>query len=111
MNTSVETVTISDSYACGPTLGWQVISQDLQSVGMKNKKHWNSFTTAYFRDALAVKRQLQEAGHAGADERAASEMLKMDLRCHRCGHCLSNFPALKVHLGVCAHPHPIDSST
>ena len=28
-----------------------VISQDFDSASLKTKKHWNSFTTAYFVDA------------------------------------------------------------
>ena len=87
--------------------GWaQVISQDLQGSGMKNKKHWNSFATVYFRDASNVMKQLRELGHACVDEDTAAHLLKCPLECHRCHERLANFPALKAHFGSCRGPYP-----
>lgn len=39
-----------------------VISQDFQSDHLKVKKHWNSFTTEFFRDFDEVRRLLAETG-------------------------------------------------
>ena len=39
-----------------------VISQDLRGGGMKNRKHWNSFATDFFRDAFDVLRELRALG-------------------------------------------------
>jgi hypothetical protein len=43
-----------------PQLHLHVISQDFDSPSLKNKKHWNSFTTAYFIDMDDVLQQVGE---------------------------------------------------
>ncbi|CAI5483730.1 unnamed protein product [Closterium sp. Yama58-4] len=39
------------------------ISQDLDSPHLKHKKHWNSFASPFFRDALQVISQIEQHGH------------------------------------------------
>ena len=39
-----------------------VISQDFISPSLKNKKHWNSFTTEFFIDVDEIERILEEQG-------------------------------------------------
>uniref|UniRef100_A0A8C6T551 Aprataxin n=1 Tax=Neogobius melanostomus TaxID=47308 RepID=A0A8C6T551_9GOBI len=74
-----------------------VISQDFDSPCLKNKKHWNSFTTDYFIDSKDVLRMLDTNGRVSVKE-GTSELLKLPLRCHMCHKELSTVPALKEHL-------------
>lgn len=74
-----------------------VISQDFDSPCMKNKKHWNSFTTDYFIDSEEVLVMLETSGMVKVKD-GASELLKLPLRCHMCSKELSTIPALKLHL-------------
>ena len=39
-----------------------VISQDFISSSLKNKKHWNSFTTEFFKDVEEILKILEEQG-------------------------------------------------
>lgn len=39
-----------------------VISQDFISPSLKNKKHWNSFTTEFFIDVEEIERILEKQG-------------------------------------------------
>uniref|UniRef100_H3BWU4 Aprataxin n=1 Tax=Tetraodon nigroviridis TaxID=99883 RepID=H3BWU4_TETNG len=74
-----------------------VISQDFDSPCLKNKKHWNSFTTDYFIESQAVIQMLETDGKISIRE-GTSELLKLPLRCHVCRKELSTMPALKEHL-------------
>ncbi|CAN9510375.1 unnamed protein product [Ophioblennius macclurei] len=74
-----------------------VISQDFDSPCLKNKKHWNSFTTDYFIESEDVIRMLETNGKVTVKE-GASELLKQPLSCHVCHKEMSTIPALKVHL-------------
>lgn len=74
-----------------------VISQDFDSPCLKNKKHWNSFTTDYFIESRNVMRMLETDGRVSVKE-GTSELLKLPLRCHMCHRELSTIPALKEHL-------------
>ena len=74
-----------------PQLHMHVVSQDLRGAGMKTRRHWGSFATAFFVDAEAVLRALEgEGGDSGGglalDPEAAEAELRMaPLRCHKCG--------------------------
>ena len=74
-----------------PQLHMHVVSQDLRGAGMKTRRHWGSFATAFFVDAEAVLRALEgEGGGSGGglalDPEAAEAELRMaPLRCHKCG--------------------------
>ncbi|XP_034450049.1 aprataxin isoform X2 [Hippoglossus hippoglossus] len=74
-----------------------VISQDFDSPCLKNKKHWNSFTTDYFIESQDVVQMLETNGRVTVKE-GSSELLKLPLRCHVCRKELPTIPALKEHL-------------
>lgn len=74
-----------------------VISQDFNSPCLKNKKHWNSFTTDYFMESHDVIQMLETNGRVTVKE-GTSELLKLPLRCHMCRTELPTIPALKEHL-------------
>lgn len=74
-----------------------VISQDFDSPCLKNKKHWNSFTTDYFIESHDVIQMLETHGRVTVKE-GTSELLKLPLRCHVCCRELPTIPALKEHL-------------
>lgn len=76
-----------------------VISQDFDSPSLKTKKHWNSFTTAYFVDSSKLIENIRENGRFTLVEpRIAEVLLKKDLKCHRCDYKPSTIPKLKEHL-------------
>ncbi|KAL6337602.1 hypothetical protein AAG906_037195 [Vitis piasezkii] len=81
-----------------------VISQDFNSKHLKNKKHWNSFNSAFFRDSVDVIEEITNHGRAtikGEDSR-----LSMELRCHRCRSAHPNMPRLKSHISNCQASFP-----
>ncbi|XP_065853067.1 transcription factor bHLH140 [Euphorbia lathyris] len=81
-----------------------VISQDFNSNHLKNKKHWNSFNTEFFRDSVDVIEEIRNHGKAilKKDER----YLSMELRCLRCRSAHPNIPRLKAHITNCRLPFP-----
>ncbi|XP_051983577.1 aprataxin isoform X1 [Xyrauchen texanus] len=74
-----------------------VISQEFDSPCLKNKKHWNSFTTDYFIESEDVVAMLEHHGKVTVKE-GMSELLKLPLRCHVCRKEQSTIPKLKEHL-------------
>uniref|UniRef100_A0A673I2K8 Aprataxin n=1 Tax=Sinocyclocheilus rhinocerous TaxID=307959 RepID=A0A673I2K8_9TELE len=74
-----------------------VISQDFDSPCLKNKKHWNSFTTDYFVESQDVIAMLEHDGKVTVKE-GTSESLKLPLRCHLCRKEQPTIPKLKEHL-------------
>ncbi|XP_054842374.1 aprataxin [Eublepharis macularius] len=74
-----------------------VISQEFDSPWLKNKKHWNSFTTEYFIDSQDVIGMIKKKGRISVSSKA-SESLKAPLRCHVCKQPQSTMPQLKEHL-------------
>lgn len=101
-----------------------ILSDDMDSTHMKHKKHWNSFTTAFFVPPTRVEAcwaktqtqtQVQTHTHTqgwslGRQLRADVEMqtgltpaalLQESLACHRCIQPLPNMPALKRHIAHC----------
>ncbi|XVF76855.1 hypothetical protein PTKIN_Ptkin13bG0300500 [Pterospermum kingtungense] len=81
-----------------------VLSQDFDSECLKNKKHWNSFNTAFFRDSLDVIEEVTNHGKATLQEN--ERLLSMELRCHRCRSAHPNIPRLKSHISNCQAPFP-----
>lgn len=75
-----------------------VISQDFDSPHLKNKKHWNSFNTAFFRDSADV---IEEIDSHGVANRNDENLLQLELRCHRCRSAHPNIPRLKSHVSRC----------
>ncbi|KAM4749791.1 aprataxin-like [Anableps anableps] len=74
-----------------------VISQDFDSPCLKNKKHWNSFTTEYFIDSHDVIQMVETSGKVSVKE-GSSELLKLPLCCHVCHKEIPTIPSLKEHL-------------
>lgn len=81
-----------------------VISQDFNSNHLKNKKHWNSFNTAFFRDSVDVIEEIKNHGKATIKDEDCR--LSMELRCHRCRSAHPNIPRLKSHISICQAPFP-----
>ncbi|KAF7687008.1 hypothetical protein HF521_015401 [Silurus meridionalis] len=74
-----------------------VISQDFDSPCLKNKKHWNSFTTDYFINSQDVIAMLERDGRVSVKD-GAGELLKLPLRCHVCREEQTTMPKLKEHI-------------
>ncbi|KAK8359859.1 hypothetical protein V6Z12_A04G123900 [Gossypium hirsutum] len=83
-----------------------VISQDFDSKHLKHKKHWNSFTTAFFRDSVDVIEEINNQGKATIQDE--KRLMPMELRCHRCRSAHPNIPRLKSHISSCQAPYPAD---
>ncbi|CAN0927834.1 Transcription factor bHLH140 [Linum grandiflorum] len=81
-----------------------VISQDFDSIHLKNKKHWNSFNTAFFRDSVDVMDEIKSHGKAKLED--DEKHLATELRCHRCRSAHPNIPKLKYHVQQCRAPFP-----
>ncbi|KAL5209444.1 hypothetical protein ABZP36_005067 [Zizania latifolia] len=81
-----------------------IISQDFNSTRLKNKKHWNSFTTAFFLDSVDVIEEIDQRGSAAI--RSDEKVLAMELRCHRCRSAHPNIPKLKAHIANCKSSFP-----
>ncbi|KAJ6596834.1 HIT-like domain-containing protein [Mycena vulgaris] len=82
-----------------------VLSDDLHSDRMKNKKHYNSFhpKLGFFLDIDEVLSWFDAepsyySAMAKLDTKHYESMLKEDLVCWRCNTALKNIPALKTHL-------------
>lgn len=80
-----------------------VISQDFNSPHLKNKKHWNSFNTEFFRDAVDVIEEVEKFGKPSIQDEG---LLSKELRCHRCKSAHPNIPRLKSHINNCKAPFP-----
>ncbi|XP_077239326.1 APRATAXIN-like protein [Tasmannia lanceolata] len=80
-----------------------VISQDFNSHHLKNKKHWNSFNTVFFRDSVDVIEEIDKYGKATLNDES---LLGTELRCHRCRSAHPNIPRLKSHISNCKVPFP-----
>jgi aprataxin len=81
-----------------------IISQDFNSTSLKNKKHWNSFTTQFFCDSVDVIEEMEQ--HGSATTSSDEKVLAMELRCHRCRSAHPNIPKLKSHIESCKSPFP-----
>ncbi|XP_065667115.1 aprataxin [Hydra vulgaris] len=79
-------------------LHMHVISCDFESIYMKNKKHWNSFTTEFFRPACEILKELSIAGKVIIDNQHYKSFLSYPLKCHKCSERPSNMPKLKTHI-------------
>ncbi|PRQ42887.1 putative adenylylsulfatase [Rosa chinensis] len=81
-----------------------VISQDFNSAHLKNKKHWNSFNTAFFRDSVDVLEEVSSDGKAILND--DESLMSMELRCNRCRSAHPTIPKLKLHIGRCRASFP-----
>ena len=93
------------------------------SEHLKSKQHFNSFTTPFFLELSSVQAALavRPANQTGSavtplqapegrvlvsSQGAVAAMVKVALRCHRCGAEQAGMPALKAHIEACARPLP-----
>ncbi|XP_004302540.1 PREDICTED: transcription factor bHLH140 [Fragaria vesca subsp. vesca] len=81
-----------------------VISQDFNSAHLKNKKHWNSFNTAFFRDSVDVIEEVSSDGKAILND--DESLMSVELRCNRCRSAHPTIPKLKLHIGRCQASFP-----
>jgi len=79
-------------------LHMHVISQDFDSACLKNKKHWNSFTTTFF---VPIEELIIAVEKGDADFSYRENRLKDGLKCHRCGRAQKTLPELKQHIANC----------
>ena len=79
-------------------LHMHIISQDFDSSYLKTKKHWNSFTSDFFIDSQRVIDMLTTQDKVELDRTKYEQILKSELRCHKCGCSLKTMPALKQHI-------------
>ncbi|KAF0689661.1 Aste57867_18898 [Aphanomyces stellatus] len=75
-----------------------VISDDFISPALKHKKHWNSFTTAFFKPLDDVLESIVSHGHMHVDVAGAEALLTSLLTCYKCRQSFSQMPKLKRHL-------------
>ena len=75
-----------------------VISADLRSDALKNKKHWNSFTTDFFVPPEAWDAALEAHGRLQIDGPLEEAKLKQDMRCPLTGRPLKNMPDVKTYV-------------
>mmetsp|Transcript_21676 Transcript_21676/g.34250 ORF Transcript_21676/g.34250 Transcript_21676/m.34250 type:complete len:728 (-) Transcript_21676:21-2204(-) len=78
-----------------------IISDDFDSPCLKNKKHWNSFTTEFFIPPFDVLTALKANGRFSPDKKHFTEILRNPLKCHKCGTSMSMMPKLKIHIKRC----------
>jgi aprataxin len=75
-----------------------VISQDFDSPSMKRPKHWQSFTTERFIDAVDVIREIERKGQIKIDNHYYNRILSEPLKCHVCKQIQPSIPILKRHI-------------
>lgn len=75
--------------------------QDFDSPKLRNKQHWNSFTTAFFVPLDKVLLDLEARDAVAVDPVQAEALLKQPLRCHKCQTAVRNMPDLKTHIVAC----------
>lgn len=79
-------------------LHMHVISTDFDSICLKNKRHWNSFTTSFFRSASQILSELKTRSCISIDNSFYKRLLEGPLKCHICNEKPKNIPRLKDHI-------------
>ena len=80
-------------------LHMHIISRDFDSVHLKTKRHWNTFTTEFFMDAQTIISALKDKGKVELFDKVKCDvLLKTSLLCHICGEELTTMPKLKLHV-------------
>lgn len=76
-----------------------LISDDMNSPHLKNKKHWNSFTTNFFISSENIIESLVEKEVVSLpSEKECKTFLTKDLRCNKCCYVPKNLSYLKKHI-------------
>ena len=86
-----------------PQLHMHVTCQDALTPGMKNKKHWHSFTSGFLIPLSAAWADLEQHGRLLINPAAAEALLKQPLACHRCRQACKDMPTLRSHVEKCKH--------
>ena len=91
--------------ACARRRHLHLISTDLDSDSLKNKKHWNSFATRFLipPDALVAQLEGPEGRLVTRGHAAEEASLKEEMRCPVSGEALRNMPAVKARVGSAAY--------
>lgn len=86
-----------------PPLHMHVMSLDLLGPCLKNKKHYNSFTTNFFLSATNVENDLAVNGRVKLNQRYHEfEFLeRKQMECVWCGLVCESIPKLRRHVPVC----------
>ncbi|XP_050518723.1 aprataxin [Diabrotica virgifera virgifera] len=80
-------------------LHMHVISDDFNSMCLKHKKHWNSFTTDFFLKPEDVIESLETHGKVCILTPAQCKtLIAAPLKCHKCDYKPKNMPDLKKHI-------------
>lgn len=74
-----------------------VISRDFKSTALKNKKHWNSFTTPFFVTLRDVIERVETTGRVTLRADESESQLSAEMKCPNCGATLKNIPSVKSH--------------
>ena len=81
-----------------------VISDDMESDNLKNKKHYLSFKSDYFVPGKVMLRILKtEKKRFTVNKEHYKGLLKEGLKCHKCFHEIRTIPAVKKHLRQCRY--------
>jgi aprataxin len=78
-----------------------VISDDFDSLSLKTKKHWNSFTSPFFIPATTILDTLKSGKSIQLEKSVYDAYLDAPMQCHRCKKVQQNIPTLKAHLASC----------
>ena len=76
-----------------------ILGQEFESVGLKTKRHWNSFTTDFFLPVENVIAELKELGKVKKKDDLAAN-IDLPLACHKCDLKPKNMPELKKHIAT-----------
>ena len=83
-----------------------LLSDDMDSVHLKNKKHFHSFTSPYFVPGKVMLRILKdEKNKFKIDKKYYQQLLKQNLQCHFCSCEIRTMPKLKEHIKRCKFGH------
>lgn len=88
-----------------PMLHMHLMTMDLDSPCLKNKKHYNSFATFFFLTSDRVLQDLESHGRVtlNKDVKVLKRMEEQEMRCLWCGATLANIPTMKSHLKSCSN--------
>ena len=86
-----------------------LLSADLSSECLKNKRHFNSFATSFLVPPELVVEQLEATGRTSWVPAAEEARLKLEMRCPLSGAPLANMPAVKARLASTAYREGVQS--
>merc|ERR1712176_1581136 len=79
-----------------------LLSDDMDSPNLKNKKHFHSFTSPYFIPGKVMLRVVKEEKRKfKIDKKYYEKLLKQKLKCHFCFSEIRTIPKLKEHIKRC----------